>query len=69
MTKAWSHRLIPAKDAELRDILFQRLGNGRGFLLPPLFPERYYVRLDALFTEMDKISRSTIYRTEIPGLH
>ncbi|MCU7919866.1 MAG: FecR domain-containing protein [Candidatus Thiodiazotropha sp. (ex Epidulcina cf. delphinae)] len=68
VAEAWSYRLILARDAGLQDVLFERLADDQGFLLPPLFPGRYYIGLEALFSETDETSRSNIYRIEIPGL-
>jgi hypothetical protein len=64
---AWTHRLILARDPALRDILFEQLSQAAAYWIPTPPPGRYYLAVEALFDAPEAVTRSTLYRIEIPG--
>ncbi|MCU7842703.1 MAG: FecR domain-containing protein [Candidatus Thiodiazotropha sp. (ex Monitilora ramsayi)] len=64
---AWSHRLILARDAELKVLVFDQLTQAVGALLPVPQPGQYFIAVEALFNDAESTSRSQIYRLEVPG--
>lgn len=67
VAKAWGYRLFLARDAELQDVLFWRLAEDQYFMVSSLPPGRYFIGVEALFTDTDERSRSNIYQITIPG--
>jgi hypothetical protein len=63
----WAYRLLLARDVELSDVIFSGLAEGHSFFLQPPPPGQYYVGIEALSAVNDDLSRSNIYRIDIPA--
>jgi len=64
---AWIHRLMLARDPALQEILFEQLSHSSSSRIPTPPPGRYFLAVEALFDDPEVVTRSMIYRLEIPG--